>query len=537
MTSPKYATSASKTCGRWRAPRSPRLRRCFTGSIRSSSTTPMPRPLRRSIRRAPAVESEAEARDVLAAPRESASNMIRDTCSMPHSTHRTWRRCSGSLNIPLREFNATLSSLGARYPVIDYSQQHAEDFSDHLRRIRDRLLDRLRWERWDRFARFDPQPDWPQLRNIDSIEPDPEWGTTIDTLSTGLMDTRIEQELTGLLGVVPPTSGPPLPRLSDCAKANAELVNGAAANLVKLVRAWLVRHGLPVEKPWADEETAGRELVAELDAAGTLDFTTLTVPSVLRWLQVLGIWPSGMPLTTNLATLGITADDLDHQKFEEQRQRAQRAQQQRTVHIDDEPFDLDQGFSALREALDLSLNKTPSFLVTRRNFTSLQEVDERPGTRSESGSGPATSRRPPDLSSVQKVAVGFAGEWLAYQWLVKHYGPDFSQECWISRYREELFPGNGNDGLGWDFEVPVRRGKHYYEVKTTLVDGGQIELGETQVIAAQENARNGQWRLLVITNALNENRRIHMLRNPFDPASRGRYSFVGQGLRLRYVVN
>jgi hypothetical protein len=82
----------------------------------------------------------------------------------------------------------------------------------------------------------------------------------------------------------------------------------------------------------------------------------------------------------------------------------------------------------------------------------------------------------------------------------------------------------------------VRRGKHYYEVKSTLGDGGQVELGETQVRAAQENARNANWRLLVVTNVLNENRRIRMLRNPFHPASRGQYEFVGQGLRLRYVI-
>jgi hypothetical protein len=41
--------------------------------------------------------------------------------------------------------------------------------------------------------------------------------------------------------------------------------------------------------------------------------------------------------------------------------------------------------------------------------------------------------------------------------------------------------------------------------------------------------------LLVITNVLNENRRIQMLRNPFDPKARGHYTFVGQGLRLRYT--
>ena len=299
---------------------------------------------------------------------------------MPHSTHRTWPRCSGQLGIPLREFNATLSTLGARYPAIDYSQQHAEDFSDHLRRHRDRLLDRLRWARLGRFTAFIPQPDWPYLRRVDSIvTPAPEWGTTVDTLSPALMDERVEEELTRLLGAVAPASGPPLPRLSDCAKANADLVNGAASTLVKIVRAWLVRQGKPIGDPWADEDTAGRALLTALDAAGALDFAELAHQDILRWLQALNIWPTGMPLTDDLSTLGITSDDLDYQKAEEQRQRAERARQQRIVPIDDEPFDLNEGFGALREALARSLERTPAFLGTRRRFAGLQHVDEQPG--------------------------------------------------------------------------------------------------------------------------------------------------------------
>jgi hypothetical protein len=483
---------------------------------------------------APAVDSEAEARDVL----------LSLTDRLGHDPHQLFTAALDApglaalqrqLNIPLREFNATLATLGERYPAIDYSQQHAEDFSDYLRGLRNHLANRVRWARWDRFSAFDPQPDWPQLRRVQSITPDPTWATTIDTLSPELMDARIEAELARLLGTVPPVTGPPLPALSDCSRANAQLIDGTAAYLAKLVRAWLVRHGMPIERPWANDEESGRELRAVLDAAGALDFTELSLPSALRWLEVLNTWPAGMPLTNDHDALGITADDLDYQKAEERRQRAERARQQRIVPIDDQPFDLDEGFNALQEALARSLEKTPRFLSARRRFASLQEIDEQSGRGGPPGGSSGASRRPREPTTQQKLGIGFAGEWLAYQWLAQQYGPDFTQDCWVSEYRERLFPGAGNDGLGWDFEVPVRRGKHYYEVKTTLGDGGQIELGETQVIAAQENARNTSWRLLVITNALNENRRIQMLRNPFHPDSRGRYSYVGQGLRLRYA--
>ncbi|MFD0783218.1 hypothetical protein ACFQZ8_04675 [Micromonospora azadirachtae] len=69
------------------------------------------------------------------------------------------------------------------------------------------------------------------------LSPDPKWGTTVNVLPTDLMEARVEEELAAWLGGRPPISGPALPRHSDCAKANAELLDAAAGRLVKLVRA------------------------------------------------------------------------------------------------------------------------------------------------------------------------------------------------------------------------------------------------------------------------------------------------------------
>lgn len=482
----------------------------------------------------PSVESEQDVRDRLAA---LADRLGRDPDQLFVAAldAPTLAALQQQLKIPVRALNTTLSSLDGRHPLIDYSAQHAEDFADYVRGRRDWLLDRLRWHRWDRFAATEPQPDWPQLRRVDLLDPDPGWGTTVDVLSADLMAARVEEQLEARLDERPPTSGPPLPRRSDCAKANAELIDTAAARLAKLVRAWLEQHGRPITVPWTDEASAGPALRATLDSAGALDFAVLTLPDVLRWLQALGVWPADMLPTDDAAALGLTDDDLDRQKAEARHQRAERERQRRTVNIDDKPFDLDDGFASLRAALDDALDRTPEFLSTPRRFTGLQNIDSRPsqGART-SGGGFGGGRSTSELSSLQKLGVGFAGEWYAYRWLERQYGADFTPECWVSRYREQVFPGVGDDGLGWDFEIPGRRGSWYYEVKSTLGDGGRIELGETQVIAAQENARNRRWRLIVITNVMNENRQIRMLPNPFDPASRGRYQFVGQGLRLEY---
>lgn len=73
-----------------------------------------------------------------------------------------------------------------------------------------------------------------------------------------------------------------------------------------------------------------------------------------------------------------------------------------------------------------------------------------------------------------------------------------------------------------------------YEVKATTGDGGELQLGESEVWAAQENLRNNNWRLLVVTDALTRRRQIRQLRNPFHPKSRNEYTFAGKGLRLLY---
>ncbi|MDP8928832.1 MAG: hypothetical protein M3O70_09720 [Actinomycetota bacterium] len=441
-----------------------------------------------------------------------------------------------SLGLSLTELNDTLIRLGGRYQPIDYSEQHSEDFADHIRRTRDRILDRIRWARWEHFTSYQPQSDWTTLRHLDAaVTCDPAWGVTVDSLTREAMDARIDAELERLLGADPPLTGPPLDPMDECAKKNTHLITTSIETLTETVRAWLTARGLPAEPPWTTPEAAARSLLDDLDAAGALDFAELGIDRTLRWLKVLGLWPPEMPLTIDLHDLGLRPDDIEAQRSQEALHRAEAAKARRTVHLDNQPFDLDSGLTAFATALDKSLDATPTFLTARNRFASLHDVPERRNGRRGSSGGSGGSTRQPRLSEAQREAVGFAGEWLAYKWLARHHDEHFSPACWVSEYRETIFPGSGDDGLGWDFEVRTRQGLLMYEVKTSQGEGGQIELGESQVLAAQQNARNGRWRLLVITDVLNSNRQLSMLRNPFDPKCRGQYTFVGQGLRLRYT--
>lgn len=483
---------------------------------------------------ATAISGEGDAREALARMADRLPLLpgkLFDT-ALEVSSVDELRRAVG---VGLRTMNETLASLTGRYPQIDHSGSHADDFTDHVRARRVRILDRIRWARWARFAAFEPQGDWTTIRRIDVLRPDPVWGTTVDELSVAQMDERIESELARLLGAAPPEAGASLPSVAECSKANTDLLTPHIARLTELVRAWLTAHGRPVQGPWSDPATTGRVILEALDRCGAMDFAVLSMDTALAWLAVLRIWPDGMPATDDRAVLGLSAEDLDQQRSEQRRRQAELARERRTLVIDDSPFDLGDGLAQFSATLGLSLARSPHFLTTANRHTRLEAVTEKPGSRVGGGrGGSGAGSRDRRLSDQQKVAVGFAGEWFTYQWLKQLHGSDVTPECWVSSYAGELFAKPGDDGLGWDFEVRLQKVAHYYEVKTTLGDGGQIELGETQVRAAQRHARNDQWRLIVITNVLNENRRLQVLRNPFHEKSRGRYAFLGQGLRLAY---
>lgn len=63
--------------------------------------------------------------------------------------------------------------------------------------------------------------------------------------------------------------------------------------------------------------------------------------------------------------------------------------------------------------------------------------------------------------------VGLVGEVVGLEWLKRHYR-GANDDCWKSIYRNHVLGGTlGNDGLGFDFEVPVGRTSYFFEVKAT----------------------------------------------------------------------
>jgi hypothetical protein len=448
------------------------------------------------------------------------------------ATHDELRR---ALYISLTAYNTTLSALGGRYRPLDYTHQHREEFQLLVASRWPLLSQRLRWARLPGFTAHDVGDDWAVLRNRTSITADPTWGTTLDALDEDTMLTRIETELRRLLGHEAPNHGPDLPPLENVRRTNIELIDKLTEPMTVAVRAWLVRNGHQVMPPWNTSAEAGTHLRDQLDRAGALDFLPLDPQTLVLWLQAMRLWPEGMPGTFNLEDLQLDDADIDAQRSEAEQERLARQRARRSIEIDDVPYDTDKGLGQLRVALAASLDAAPAFTAGAPRFTRLVEMSQSSRSSLGGGAGGGRSYRAEQLSDQQRNAIGFAGEWLVYQWLKATY-PNISEECWRSSYRSVEFPGEGDDTLGYDFLIPARGGDLMFEVKATKGPAGQIQLGESEVRQAQANARNRRWRLVVVEHALTSQRRRLVLPNPFSPDSRALYAFVGQGLRLRFTL-
>ncbi len=272
-----------------------------------------------------------------------------------------------------------------------------------------------------------------------------------------------------------------------------------------------------------------------------MDFTVLATSDLIEWLTIVDMWPDAMPSTDDLGGLGLDEGDLDAAVTEQQRARDAkvRADQQLSVH--GQVVDLDASLNDLVAMVRGNLDTDPASLNTPYRSADLQIMGDSTKKRGRSSGG--TSSTPPlsRLSDPQRQAVGLIGEMTAFHWLLaKDRHSIVDETCWKSTNVSHVFEGlQGDDGLGFDFEVPRKGGSVMYEVKATSGDAGMIELGETEVNCAQEFLRGSQanrWRLLIVEDVLSVQPRVLMLPNPFTRDNRAKFRFVGNSVRLRFKL-
>ena len=97
--------------------------------------------------------------------------------------------------------------------------------------------------------------------------------------------------------------------------------------------------------------------------------------------------------------------------------------------------------------------------------------------------------------------IGYVAEYLIFRALKNRY-PHIGLSEWVSGNKEKFFPGSkGDDGLGYDFCIPVDGRKVMIEVKSHTGDQSFFELGSTELDAAQQSMETGEtYQIWVIRN-------------------------------------
>lgn len=437
-----------------------------------------------------------------------------------------------ALEIDFAGFNRTLLALGSPYRSIADPERHEQALRHFITANRKQILDSLRERFLEDFRAGKALNDYVALSRLDRFAVPEEWPETYESPSEALLGEYIDRWLESHGAPALGACTAELEDVDELRRRNESRLGSVLTRLGNLVTAWCSQNGVEVPPGWfadAEEDATPRAYVR---ASGCLDFVAVEDEPVISWLAEGSFWPSGMPQTADFEALGLSEDVLDQEKRERRAREEEARRASRSVILDGEQLDAsEEHYAELAAKTQASVDGR--FLETSKRQAHLAEMAPRE-TGSRGGGRRGKARREP-LTKEQRGAVGLVGEVLAYAWLRARYPSEVTPDSWVSGYRSAVLGGHeGDDSLGYDFEVVQRSQTLHFEVKATSTDTCEFQLTESELRAAQA-ARRGTYRILFIRNVLDKTRRtLHVLPNPFEETSRGKFRVMNEGLRYRF---
>jgi len=431
-------------------------------------------------------------------------------------------------------YGDTLASLG--YPPLNDENDLRRMFEVYLGELKPELLDRVRRRFAGVWAAGEDLAPYVAARRLDFVTFDPAWLLALEALTREVVAARAAAAAAELLG--PDDLEADLPPLDRVAVDNRKLVLSYHPDFAARAGAWCRKHGtaLPASIETADAQT----LVRALDEAGLLDFEKLDPASLPEFYARVGAWPAGMPLTADLAGLGLVPDDLQRDEIEAREAKRKAEAARRTIVFAGENLDAGAGDFVRRfEALADAAIEDGNDWFTRSRAPRLrpqdQRVPEMPGGGG-GGGGQSWRTQPPEAV---KAAMGIASEWLAREYLRRRHPKEMSDACWVSSNRAAFCTGAvGDDSLGYDFRVATERNEWLYEVKSSMDAGGEFELTarELEVAGSASLERKRRYRILYVPFVFDPAQwRVLSLSNPAAPNTRDRFRVLrGGSVRYRF---
>lgn len=178
-------------------------------------------------------------------------------------------------------------------------------------------------------------------------------------------------------------------------------------------------------------------------------------------------------------------------------------------------------------------------------FTLLKEIPDTGNDNSggRGGGGGSYSPRSVESRGLDDL-VGVAGEAYAFRYLQAMFKDAVTRDSWVSKNRLKCLPLAGkeqdgtDDSFGYDFSFPHQGENWHVEVKATMGDETQFDLGVTEIEAAIRIAQRSseQWRVLRVRQALSEEPKFDWLPNPFKEGFRKHFRLLRSGMRVSYKL-
>ena len=336
----------------------------------------------------------------------------------------------------------------------------------------------------------------------------------------------------------PPMTGKKglLPTWSEVRGENRLRIKRLVQSYNNKIKAWCFKNHVEPPANWNDINTA-ENLCNTLNGLGALDFEYLNEDDLISWFALVDAWPEGMPRTLILDELGLKETDLDEQKNHEQADKLQREKEARSIIFNKrviDPQEVDHDSLASEINANLSTEITAMKLDHMATLKTMPTTDQKRSTTGGHGGNGARRRLNPDKTDL----IGFIGECTVYHWLKRQFPKQDIDAAWVSCYRSRLLPGNGDDSCGCDFKIRYRRKLLYLEVKSSLTDPLEFELGDTEIRLARDcsTMKGAEYRVIYVSNVQDPmSTHLEILPNPLSDDGKRFFRTGGHGLRYEFL--
>ncbi|MCU9840566.1 DUF3883 domain-containing protein [Ruegeria sp. WL0004] len=446
------------------------------------------------------------------------------------------RSISATLGLDYGKFNRVLQSLGEE--ALSSEAELRATFEAYLRELAPGLRDRLRCLHLEDYRQGRGLSTYLSRRELQFIPFDPSWVLDRETIDRQTVVTHVERSFADAVGEIPEAD---LPAFEKMISENRKVVRAFASEAKPILGAWTRKNHLDLPEIW--ERGEAQDVVRLVENAGFLDFEVIKQDQVASLCERAGIWPAEMPARIDPEGLGLDEGAVREEQERKAREQQERDRRKRIIQFAGQDLDPgDPSFAvAMQNIAEAAIESDDGWFARSRQRTRLVPFDETSRSDSGGGNGGGGKRgqRAARLTDTQKVAMGVASEWLAYQYLKRRFPDAVGESSWISENRTNFFGGSeGDDSAGYDFLVQTPTVEWMFEVKSTLEDGCEFELtsNELRVASSASSTGHRRYRILYVPHVFSpEKWCVFELPNPMDKETQAQFSVVGRGsLRLRF---